>query len=50
MRSAEEQGSHQLAQGSQFKRTVMETLAKFREILDSLTARVEGSDPSNFDA
>ena len=41
--SAEEQGSHQSAQGS----TVLETLAKFGERLDSLTARVEGSDPSS---
>ena len=46
-RSAEEQGSHQSAQGSQFERTVPETLAKFGERLDSLTARVEGSDPSS---
>ena len=46
-RSAEEQGSHQSAQGSQFERTVLETLAKFRERLDSLTARVEGNDPSS---
>ena len=46
-RSAEEQGSHQSAQGSQFERTLMETLAKFGERLDSRTARVEGS---KFDA
>ena len=39
-RSAEEQGS-------QFKRTVLETLAKLGERLDSLTVRVEGSDPSS---
>ena len=42
--SAEEQGSHQSAQGSQVECTVLETLAKFGERLDSLTARVEGSD------
>ena len=45
--SAEEQGSHQSAQCSQFKCTVLETLAKFGERLDSLTARVEGSDSSS---
>ena len=44
MRSAVEQGSHQPAQSSQFERTVLETLAKFGERLDSLTVRVEGSD------
>ena len=42
-RSAEEQGSHQSVQGSQLEHTVLE---KFRERLDSLTARVEGSDSS----
>ena len=47
MRSAVESGSHQPAQSSQFERTVLETLAKFGERLDSLTARVEGSDSSN---
>ena len=41
---AEEQDSHQPAQGSQFECTVLEMLAKFRERLDFLTARVEGSD------
>ena len=41
-RSAVEQGSHQPAQSSQFERTVLETLAKFGERLDSLTAKVEG--------
>ena len=46
-RSAEEQGSHQSAQGSQFERTVLETLAKFGERLNSLTAKVEGSDSSS---
>ena len=46
-RLAVEQGSHQPAQSSQFERTMLETLAKFRERLDSLTARVEGSDSSS---
>ena len=46
-RSAGKQGSHQPAQSSQFERTVLETLAKFGERLDSLTARVEGSDSSS---
>lgn len=46
-RSAVEQGSHQPAQSSQFERTVLETLAKFGKRLDSLTARVEGSDSSS---
>ena len=43
----EEQGSYQLAQSSQFECTVLETLAKFGERLDSLTARVKGSDSSS---
>ena len=42
-----EQGNHQPAQSSQFEHTVLEMLAKFRERLDSLTARVEGSDSSS---
>ena len=43
----EDQGTHLSAQsGSQFVCTVLETLAKFGEQLDSLTARVEGSDSS----
>ena len=46
MQLAVEQGNHQPAQGSQFERTVLETLAKFGERLDSLT-RVEGSDSSS---
>ena len=44
MRSAGKQGSHQPPQSSQFERTVLETLAKFRKRLESLTARVESSD------
>ena len=32
--------------GSQFKRTVLETLAKFGELLNSLIVRVEGGDSS----
>ena len=44
VQSAAEQGSHQSAQGSHFERTMLETLAKFGERLDSLTVRVEGSD------
>ena len=36
-----------MAQGSHFGRTVLETLAKFRERLDSLTVRVEGSDSTS---
>ena len=46
-RSAVEQGSHRPAQSSQFERTVLETLANFGQRLDSLTARVEGSDSSS---
>ena len=42
-RLAEEQGSHQLARGSQLERTVLEIRAKFGERLVSLTAGVEGS-------
>ena len=44
---AVEQGNHQPAQGSQFERTVLETLAKFGERMDFLTTRVEGSDSSS---
>ena len=39
--------NHQSAQSSQFEQTVLETLAKFGGRLDSLTARVEGSDSSS---
>ena len=38
-------GNHQSAQTSQFEQTVLETLAKFGERLDSLTARVRAATP-----
>ena len=45
LQATEKQGIHQSGQsGSQFEHTVLETLAKFGEQLNSLTARVEGSD------
>ena len=43
----EDQGAQQSVQsGSQFERTVLETLAKFGKQLDSLTTKVEGGDSS----